>query len=125
MNYSRHTKENLSFSVPSDDIEFKVHRNKRGPSNKTSFAKELFKDESELRCSKKDKEDREFKRKVDEMIAEINNLEVVKPEDIDDYEEECKDICATCGDDILDNAVVVGEDNYHETCFICDNCGTR
>lgn len=117
--------------VPCDDIEVEICKTKKEPLNKsrTSFAQELMKDEAELRYIK-DKDDEDFKQKVDNMIEEIGKLDVLHTQsddidggvnNVDDLDK--VDVCSKCGEEIIESALVVGDDNYHEECFTCDHCG--
>ena len=90
-----------------------------------------MKDESELRYIK-DKDDEDFKQKVDNMIEEISKLDVLhtQSDDIDEGVNNVDDldkvdVCSKCGEEIIESALVVGDDNYHEECFTCDHCGDR
>jgi len=111
--------------VPCDDIEVEIIKTKKDSKNRTrtSFAQELMKDEAELRYIK-DKDDEDFKQKVDDMIDEIGKLDVINTQ-LDDIEGDTVDVCSKCGGEIIVGALVVGEDNYHEECFTCDHCGDR
>ena len=72
--------------VPCDDIEVEIIKTKKDSKNRTrtSFAQELMKDEAELRYIK-DKDDEDFKQKVDDMIDEIGKLDVINTQ-LDDIE---------------------------------------
>ena len=72
--------------MPCDDIEVEIIKTKKDSKNRTrtSFAQELMKDEAELRYIK-DKDDEDFKQKVDDMIDEIGKLDVINTQ-LDDIE---------------------------------------
>lgn len=119
--------EQEKVSLSGDDSEEEIG-NEKGMDldiKRTNFAQDLKKEEEERRyintkfkCDNDDDDD--FKAKVDEMIEEINKLDVTNSCAV----EEEGDVCSKCGEDILENALVVGEDNYHEECFTCDHCGS-
>ena len=128
--------------MPCDDIEVEITKTKKDRSKRTrtSFARELMKDEAELRYMK-EKSDEDFNQKVDDMIEEIGKLDVISThlddadrkvpnaEEKDDEhylnEEDTVDVCSKCGEEIVGSSLVVGDDNYHEECFTCDHCGDR
>ena len=69
----------------------------------------------------KPEQNQDFDKKVDEMIKELSNTELVKPL--------APNKCKGCGDDLLDDNnnefVEVGDDIYHDHCFVCDHCGEK
>ena len=79
---------------------------------------------SALGNSKQD-QDFTFDKKVDELIEEISNTELLRGDD----KEMPSNKCAGCGDDLVDDnnneLVEVGNDLYHDTCFVCDHCGEK
>ena len=70
-------------------------------------------------------QDNDFDKKVDEMIEELSNTELVIQDDAVLSPNKCKG----CGDYLLDDNnnefVEVGDDIYHDTCFVCDHCGEK
>jgi len=112
--------ENLT--ALSDDINVKIHKKKKESTQKQSFAKELMRGDEELR-NLKNRDDEDFKQRVDDMIEEINRLETMKSTEEDDYEKAPVEVCSECDEDILEDALIVGSDAYHEKCFTCDHCG--
>ena len=60
-------------------------------------------------------QNQDFDKKVDEMIKELSNTELIAPNK-----------CKGCGDYLLDDNnnefVEVGDDIYHDQCFVCDHC---
>ena len=63
-------------------------------------------------------QNQDFDKKVDEMIKELSNTELIAPNK-----------CKGCGDYLLDDNnnefVEVGDDIYHDHCFVCDHCGEK
>ena len=61
----------------------------------------------------------DFDKKVDEMIQELSNTEL----------ELAPNKCKGCGDLLIDDNnnefVEVGDDIYHDHCFVCDHCGEK
>jgi len=124
--------------VPCDDIHVEINKAKidKSQRTRTNFAKELMNEEAELRYLK-EKRDEDFRQKVDEIIEEIGQLDVIDTietgghmvdgEEHDDEdnsdEENTVVVCSKCGEKISGSILVVGEDNYHEDCFTCDHCG--
>ena len=70
-------------------------------------------------------QDYEFDKKVDDLIKEISNTELVRQDD----KKVSSDKCKGCGDYLVDDnnneLVEVGDDIYHDTCFVCDHCGEK
>eukprot|EP00092_Neocalanus_flemingeri_P002497 GFUD01002673.1.p1 GENE.GFUD01002673.1~~GFUD01002673.1.p1 ORF type:complete len:325 (-),score=77.97 GFUD01002673.1:11-985(-) len=113
-----------SDKVSGDDSDGEVIKCKMEPldNKRANFAQELEKDEAERRYIKTkfecNKDDEDFKQKVDDMIEEIGKLDVSNTAQLDDG----VDVCSKCAGDILESALVVGEDSYHSACFTCDHC---
>ena len=61
----------------------------------------------------------DFDKKVDEMIKELSCTEL----------DLAPNKCKGCGDYLLDDNnnefVEVGDDIYHDHCFVCDHCGEK
>lgn len=119
--------DNDKVSEDDQEVELSKDKMKSLDRRRTNFAQELRKDEADRRNIKAkitcDDNDEDFKQKIDDMIEEISKLDVANTNLDDGGIEDTVDVCSKCEKEILENALGVGEDCYHEECFTCDHCG--